>query len=136
MKKFSAYFILITILSVLTFGCKSSKETPVSLKGKWNITSVNGKEVKTDNQPFVEFMSGNKIHAQLGCNIFNTRYQSSGDNLSFSDGQRTMMFCPYMDTEDAVLKALMQTEKYQKTDNGIAFLNANGEIVLNLVQAK
>ncbi|MDO5572170.1 MAG: META domain-containing protein [Bacteroidales bacterium] len=130
--------LLIALLIASMFSsCGTSKESTPSLAGEWKITSVDNKEVKTEETPFLQF-DGDKVHGKLGCNIYNTTITNKvGEaELTFSDkGQRTMMMCPDMEVEDAIIKALNETKSYRgdKNDkNKIELLNEAGNVVLVL----
>ncbi|MGL4292446.1 MAG: META domain-containing protein [Bacteroidales bacterium] len=133
--------MLVIAASILTFGCKTTKTektiSPEQLAGKWNITLIDGKEAKAEKTPFIDFAAENRIHAQLGCNIYNSSYtyNPSTGELKFSEnGQTTMMFCPDMETEKAVLNAINATRKVRSSESGncIDLLDENSKTLMTI----
>lgn len=140
MKKISFFAFAFSAIA-LTSACKTTKQkenmTEKELSGKWTITAVNNKEVKADKTLFIDFMPENRVHAEVGCNLYNNTYvyDAEANTLTFSpNGQMTMMMCPDMNTETAIVSALNATSKVAKapTANCINLLNEKGEIVLTL----
>lgn len=140
MKKISFFAFALSAIA-LTSACKTAQKTETlssdELNGKWTITNVDNKEIKIENAPFMDFLGENKIHANVGCNIYNSTYtyDAATGVLTFSaNGQMTMMMCPDMATESAIVKAISTTHKVEKasTANCINFLNEAGEVVLTL----
>ena len=133
---------LAAMAAVSVTSCKTaSKSTAANaselILNKWTIQSVNGSDVKTEKDLFLEFGAGNRMHGQVGCNIFNTTYTltPASNQLKFSEnGQRTMMYCPDMNIEDEVVKAIGATTAYRFENNGksMLLLNAAGKTVLKL----
>lgn len=137
--KRKVFSMLVLAASILSFGCKTSKtEKTVSteqLAGKWNVTQVAGNEVKAEKTPFIDFAAENRVHAELGCNLYNSTYtyEPTTGELTFAEnGQRTMMFCPDMPTEDAIIKAIGETRKIRQAEAGncLELLDAQGAVLL------
>lgn len=140
MKKISFFAFALSAIA-LTSACKTTKQkenmTEKELSGKWTITAVNNKEVKADKTLFIDFMPENRVHAEVGCNLYNNTYvyDAEANSLTFSpNGQMTMMMCPDMNTETAIVSALNATSKVAKatTANCINLLNEKGDTVLTL----
>lgn len=140
MKKISFFAFALSAIA-LTSACKTTKQkenlTEKELSGKWTITAVNNKDVKADKTLFIDFMPENRVHAEVGCNLYNNTYayDAEANTLTFSpNGQMTMMMCPDMNTETAIVSALNATSKIAKaaTTNCINLLNEKGDIVLTL----
>ena len=133
---------LAAMAAVSVTSCKTaSKSTAANaselILHKWTIQSVNGSDVKTEKDLFLEFGAGNRMHGQVGCHIFNTTYTltPASNQLKFSENvQRTMMYCPDMNVEDDVVKALGSTTAYRFENNGksMLLLDAAGKTVLKL----
>ena len=133
--------IISVVLTMTTlFSCSNSgsskkeAEKLPELKGKWTILSVYGNEIKSEKTPFIEFADADRVHCQLPCNIFNTTitHKEGTNELTFNQGQMTMMTCPDYASEDALVKALNSTVTFNGTDKEMQFLNQNGEAIVTL----
>ncbi len=116
-------------------GKTSSKLDLAMLSGSFNVVKINGNDVKTENPVVMEFNADNKVHAKLGCNIMNTSYEADATTGAFKfadNGQRTMMMCPDMATEDALVKAMQEVTSASTCEKGIALKNSKGEVIIAL----
>lgn len=89
-----------------------------SLNGEWRVISIKGSPVgKSETEPFIGFdINEKRIYGNAGCNNINGSYsQEESKPLSLRFGQviSTMMACPDMDTEAAMLKALDQVKSFK-----------------------
>lgn len=112
------------------------------ISGDWNIVSVNGKEVEatdTERQPFIHFdKPKGKISGNTGCNYLMGKcwFDNKNGRVTFSNLGSTMMACPDMTTETAILEALRKVISYSRTrDGSIEFHDSDGKIVLTLAPA-
>ncbi|MEG1586891.1 MAG: META domain-containing protein [Bacteroidales bacterium] len=140
MKKISFSALILSAL-FFTPSCKTSQKAETlsssELNGKWTIQSVNNQEIKIERTPFMDFMEENRLNAQVGCNIYNSTYTydaTTGDLTFPANGQMTMMACPDMATEDAIVKAIAATKKVEKAESGkcINLLGADGNVLMTL----
>lgn len=140
MKK-NLFFAFALSALALTSACKTAQKSETlssdELTGKWTITNVNNQEIKIENTPFMDFTNENKIHANVGCNIYNSTftYDATTGAITFpANGQMTMMMCPDMATEGAIVEAIANTRKVKKAEkeNCINFLNEAGESIMTL----
>ncbi len=105
------------------------------LSGSFNVVKIEGNDVKTENPVTMEFNADNKVHANLGCNIMNTSYEADAKTGAFKfadNGQRTMMMCPDMATEDALVKAMQEVVSASTCEKGIALKNSKGDVIIAL----
>ena len=84
----------------------------------WKVVELDGKAVTTPEgmrEAHVILASdGSRAHGHAGCNNFFGNFETSEDKLSFSALGSTMMACPEgMDTEQAFLQALGETNRYE-----------------------
>ena len=140
MKK-NSFLAMALSLAFLTPACKTARQaandTPTELTGKWTIKSVNNKDIQIERTPYMDFLADNRLSAQVGCNLYNSSYtyQPATGTLNFAaNGQMTMLFCPDMATEDAIVKAIAATKKVRKASSGncLEMLNEKGEVILTL----
>ena len=111
-----------------------------SLNGEWRIVEIAGKAVgKTESEPFIGFdISESRIYGNAGCNNINGGFEQIKDQpFSLLPGQvvSTMMACPDLTTEDAVLAALNQVKSFRFLGKEKAeLLGASGKPLLSLVR--
>lgn len=108
-------------LSVFTFACSSEKViTADELGGEWNIIEVNDKAVivpEFQTMPFIGFdFAEMRIYGNSGCNnmmgsILVDSLQPG--SLSFGPIAGTLMACPDMETEQAVLDGLQRIKTFK-----------------------
>ena len=108
MKRVIFYALLVPVLLGLLFSCSEAKTDAKKLEGKWNIIEVKGEKILKEGMPQMNFdMSDNKLHGNAGCNIFNTTVTLDDNDVSaitIAPAATTMMACPDMETEDAILQ--------------------------------
>lgn len=146
MKK-TSFLCLIVMAALSATSCKTSEKmnadnastavTTQQLAGKWEINTVFGSPAKAEKDLFIEFLPENRIHGEVGCNIYNSSYTidpAKGELKFAENGQLTMMFCPDMATEDSVLKAIRATRKYRLDEGGkcLSLLDENGKLLMKI----
>lgn len=116
----------------------NSPVTIAALQGEWLIKTVDGAPVgKSENVPFIGFnIEEKQVYGNAGCNSINGMLKTDEkDPVAIDLGQlaTTMMMCPDMETETAILKALntVKTFKVLSKDE-IAFYDAAGKEVMTL----
>lgn len=105
-----------------------------ALDGKWLIKTVNGTAVTAPEgreAPFMGFeVAENRMYANAGCNSISggfTTDPADAQSLTFTPAAATLMMCPDMETETAVLKALGEIVSFKVSADGQAALcNAEG----------
>lgn len=137
MKRNVMSWIMLPLCAAFLFACSEVKTDAHKLEGKWNITKVKGEEILKEGMPNVNFdMNTNKANGNAGCNIFNTNItldSTDVSKVSFSLGATTMMTCPNMATETAVLAALSTVVSVKAvSDNEMELLDNQGNPVLTL----
>lgn len=140
MKKILLFAGMIPALCAgLLCACATTKTDIKQLEGKWTITAVNGEKIQTEEPPFLEFnLKEMRVHGNTGCNIFNATFKQEDEkdasSLVFNPGMSTMMACPDMATEQAVLKAIgaVKAVKAGQTEQEMQLVDAAGEAVLTL----
>ena len=108
MKKAILTLLMIPAFVGMLFSCSEVKTDAKKLEGKWNIVEVKGEKILKEGLPNMEFdMKDNKVHGNAGCNIFNSTVVLDDQDISsitINPAATTMMACPDMETEDAILK--------------------------------
>ncbi len=150
MSKFrSAITTLATISLVAAFSATATatsepEETPMNvdiIEGvSWILTSqaVDGAMTEVPGHAFVSLlMQDGQAGGQGGCNSYFTSYQLDGSALTFGQIGSTMMAClpPLMDLEQAYLTNLALVASYQSTGGPMAFLDAEGDTILEFEAA-
>lgn len=138
MKKIIFYALMLPAFVGMLFSCSEAKTDAKKLEGKWNIVEVKGEKILQEGMPQMDFdMSENKLHGNAGCNIFNTTVTLDDDDvsaISIAPAATTMMACPDMETEDAILKAMndVKAVKAGQTDNEMMLVDGSGNVLLVL----
>lgn len=124
---------------IVTLQRKSSFAELSSLSGDWNIVAVNGQSVskKVETKPTLSFdIAAGKVFGNTSCNKINGLVRSlegSRNSLKFENVATTMMACPDMSTETAVLSALEGVESFGKLKNGnIGLFSGEGNLLIEL----
>lgn len=138
MKRVFFYALLIPAFMGTMFACSEVKTDVKKLDGKWNIMEVKGEKVLEAGLPQMDFdMAENKVHGNVGCNIFNTTVTLDPNDVSaitIAPAATTMMACPNMEQEDAILKAMLDvaTVKAGQSENEMLLVDKDGNVLLVL----
>lgn len=138
MKRIIFYVLMLPMFVGMMFSCSEAKTDVKKLEGKWNIVEVKGEKILKAGLPQMEFdMAANKLHGNAGCNIFNTSIALDDTDISsitIAPAATTMMACPDMTIEDAVLKAMgdVKSVKAGQSENEMLLVDQNGDVLLVL----
>lgn len=125
----------IIILAAASMAMLSACCGKTDLSGKWEIETLNGKEVTaTETDPFIEFdTTEGRVHGFTGCNIMNGSFTQDGNKLTFGNMATTMMAGPDMDLEREVLDAINATASVKKASDGkLNVYDAEGNLLMVL----
>lgn len=122
----------------MMISCSEAKVDAKKLEGKWNVIEVKGEKILKEGLPYMEFdMAQNKLHGNAGCNMFNTTVTLDDNNVSsitIAPGAATMMACPDMATEDAIMKAMgdVNAVKAGSSESEMLLVDKDGNTLLVL----
>lgn len=108
------------------------------LDGKWKISKVNENHISdTAEGVFIAFNSSQKkVYGNFGCNAYNASFESDPQKpavIRIGPGLVTMMSCPDMDLEKAMLELLPTVVSFKKFSDRKAILcDASGKTVIEL----
>lgn len=89
--------------------------------------------VKT-NTVVTALFQANKVAGIAGCNNYNSSYEASGNQLTFSPPATTRKLCVnplgIMKQENAYLAALEQVQTFRQRDNSLEMRDSDGETLL------
>jgi heat shock protein HslJ len=126
------YFVLpiILLLCAAIIGCSSSSTSvKISLpleKTKWVLTSLNGKDVKTEKVYILFTKETSGLSGQSFCNSYFASYTTSDDgSLTVSELGSTKMACDEMSDETEYFSAIGSAKSYKISDNGLSLLNGS-----------
>lgn len=132
--------LALTAVAALT-SCSSVKSIPVeNLSGEWSIKKINGDKVKVTDEtvePYLAFdVVNSRFFGHAGCNSIMGSFATGADNeIIFTSTGVTMMMCPDIATEDALLKALASVKQYDITDDGeLQLVSASDRTLVSLVK--
>ena len=122
----------------MMISCSEAKVDAKKLEGKWNVIEVKGEKILKEGLPYMEFdMAQKKLHGNAGCNMFNTTVTLDDNNVSsitIAPGAATMMACPAMATEDAIMKAMgdVNAVKAGSSESEMLLVDKDGNTLLVL----
>lgn len=138
MKRVIFYVLMLPMILGMMISCSEAKTDAKKLEGKWNVVEVKGEKILKEGLPYMEFdMAQNKLHGNAGCNMFNTTITLDANDVSsitIAPGAATMMACPDMATEDAIMKAMgdVKAVKAGNSDSEMALVDQDGNVLLVL----
>ena len=108
------------------------------LNGTWKVTAIDGEEIHVEKMKLVFDVDEHKVHGNTGCNVLNGRLETdmeAPNTFSFESLGVTMMMCPQIEYQTAMLVALEEAERAKPIDkNKVELLDSNGKAVLTLVR--
>lgn len=138
MKRVIFYVLMLPMVLGMMISCSEAKTDAKKLEGKWNVVEVKGEKILKEELPYMEFdMAQNKLHGNAGCNMFNTTITLDANDVSsitIAPGAATMMACPDMATEDAIMKAMgdVKAVKAGNSESEMALVDQDGNVLLVL----
>lgn len=138
MKRVIFYVLMLPMVFGMMISCSEAKTDAKKLEGKWNVVEVKGEKILKEGLPYMEFdMAQNKLHGNAGCNMFNTTITLDANDVSsitIAPGAATMMACPDMTTEDAIMKAMgdVKAVKAGNSESEMALVDQDGNVLLVL----
>lgn len=142
MKRVIFYVLMLPMVLGMMISCSEAKTDAKKLEGKWNVVEVKGEKILKEGLPYMEFdMAQNKLHGNAGCNMFNTTITLDANDVSsitIAPGAATMMACPDMATEDAIMKAMgdVKAVKAGNSESEMALVDQDGNVLLVLSKNK
>ena len=108
-----------------------------ALEGAWAIRTVKGAALgETEKTPMLQFtLAEHRVHGNAGCNVINGTFELDPKNpsaLTFGPMITTMMACPNMEAETAVLQALAQVQSFRVEGETLYLCDASGAELLSL----
>lgn len=88
-----------------------------------------------DTPPVIEFLPGNRLAGDLGCNRAMGSFQFDGTNILFDKVAATKRMCgqAFMKLENEMLRILSEARTVRRTDKGLEFYDGNGKLLNTLV---
>ena len=122
MKKAILTLLMIPAFVGMLFSCSEVKTDAKKLEGKWNIVEVKGEKILKEGLPNMEFDSTVVLDDQ------------DISSITINPAATTMMACPDMETEDAILKAMGDVKgvKAGQSENEMLLVDANGNVLMVL----
>jgi copper homeostasis protein (lipoprotein) len=110
-----------------------SHASEVPLEGTaWRLVELDGKPVAApaDSRApgFTLLVDGHKVQGSAGCNRMMGSYELTGSSLKFGPLATTRMACPAMEAEQAYLKALGTTTRYEIMGSSLTLFGADGPV--------
>lgn len=138
MKRVIFYVLMLPMVLGIMISCSEAKTDAKKLEGKWNVIEVKGEKILKEGLPYMEFdMAQNKLHGNAGCNMFNSSFTLDDKDISsitIAPGAATMMACPDMATEDAIMQAMgnVKAVKVGSSESEMVLVDQDGNVLLVL----
>lgn len=138
MKRVIFYVLMLPMVLGMMISCSEAKTDAKKLEGKWNVIEVKGEKILKEGLPYMEFdMAQNKLHGNAGCNMFNSSFTLDDKEISsitIAPGAATMMACPDMATEDAIMQAMgnVKAVKAGSSESEMVLVDQDGNVLLVL----
>ncbi len=129
--------VFLSVLLGTTFlcSCGTQNKSVVDLAGEWNIITVEGQKVSSEEIPFLGFdVKENRMYGNAGCNniMGSVALNSKKGSIELSNVGATRRMCPDMKLEDKVLNALEKVKSYKATKKGVELTDAEGKVLFGL----
>lgn len=106
------------------------------LNGTWKVVSIDGEKINVEKMKLVFDIDERKVHGNTGCNVLNGRLETDMDSpntFSFEGMGVTMMMCPEIEYQTAMLVALEEACKAKPVNkNEVMLLDSEGNNVMTL----
>lgn len=106
------------------------------LNGTWKVVEIDAQPVDVPNMKLVFDIDEHKVHGNTGCNVLNGKLETDMDapnTFSFEAIAVTMMMCPQIDYQTAMLVALEDACRAKPiSKNRVQLLDSSGKPVLTL----
>lgn len=106
------------------------------LNGTWKVVAIDGEDIDVENMKLVFDVDEHKVHGNTGCNVLNGRLETDMDQpntFSFESIAVTMMLCPQMQYQSAMLVALEEASRAKPIDKDrVQLLDDSGRAVITL----
>lgn len=138
MKRVIFYVLMLPMVLGMMISCSEAKTDAKKLEGKWNVIEVKGEKILKEGLPYMEFdMAQNKLHGNASCNMFNSSFTLDDKDISsitIAPGAATMMACPDMATEDAIMQAMgnVKAVKAGNSESEMVLVDQDGNVLLVL----
>ena len=122
------------IMTALVSSCGNAEKT-VNLAGEWNIVSVEGQQVTSEDDPFLGFdMKDGRLYGNAGCNsiMAQVAVDSVNNTIELTQVGATRRMCPDMQLEQQVLAALEKVSGYQASEKGVELTDSEGAVIFSL----
>lgn len=138
------FFAVALLLGVASCSTTNAvKVNPDAIAGDWNVVEVAGEGFElAEAMPYVGLnVVDGRVTGNAGCNNINgsMTFNAEKSEISFDKVAATRMFCPNMETEDKVMKALGEVRKFdvamanEKVDS-LILKDSIGNVVMKLMK--
>ena len=106
--------------TLLLTGCTSTPESTLPLGTPYQVEWIGEHPLVDRSHLTVTLGADGRAYGHAGCNRWFASYQTTGDQLSFSQAGATRMMCApaLMEQEERFLQALGQVKRWEMGENG------------------
>ena len=108
------------------------------LYGEWDIVIMRKKKVYTLERAYLylDFVGGDKVYGNNGCNTINGKFTLGGNDISFSDFVSTSESCRNVTSEKTIMHTLAEVRHFtletQYNAQYLNLMNAKGNVLMVL----
>ncbi|HKP22641.1 MAG TPA: META domain-containing protein [Dongiaceae bacterium] len=118
------------VLALALAGCASKPSAPPSepsIVGLWQAQEIAGSAVPADVRITLSMYGDGRAVGRAGCNNYTTKYQRTGDTISFAPAISTKMACApdLMTLEQGFLDTLSAANRVERRPDGTLALTAD-----------
>lgn len=96
------------------------------INARWVLRELNGKAVKPQSDVYIRFVDKETAEGFLGCNKFNGKYVSEGEDIKIGPLMSTKMACEDLSIENKFAQVLEAATSYHTDDKYLYLKNADG----------
>ena len=119
------------VIFIYVIACNSVKKTDIeNLKKVWQLVEYTNftKAELHDLDAYLDMTQPENASAKMGCNQLSFPYSIGKNNeIQFSDGIATRMYCPNMKLEDAFSQSITKPQSYILDGNQLILQLSTGE---------
>lgn len=99
------------------------------INARWVLRELNGKPVKPASDVYIHFSDKVTVNGFLGCNKFNGKYVTEGEDIRIGPLASTKMFCEDQEIENQFVRLLEKATSYHTDDKFLFLKNQDGVLV-------
>lgn len=127
--------IVFAFLALVIASCGSSKEVIAKLDGEYQLRTLDGEDISSEDLTFTFTPSENRVSGETTCNGFSAQYTQENNVLTIGRAMSTRMYCEgRMDKEQKIISSLEDVARVEKNGKDLVFYSTNKKRLFTLTQ--